>query len=415
MTVKDAYPMQNMQEIFHRLESAKYYSIIDLKDAYFQIPLKEESRNYTAFRTSKGLFRFKVCPFGLTNAPFTMCRLMNKAIGFDLQPNVFVYLDDIVVATKTLPEHFHLLKVIADRLKKAGLTISLEKSKFCKKQVMYLGYLLSEHGVAIDESRIQPILDYARPKTVKDIRRLMGLAGFYQKFIGNYSRITTPITDLLKKNKKKVEWTTEAEEAFNELKAALTSAPILGNPDFTKQFVIESDASDNAIGAALVQEQDGQTRIISYFSKKLSTTQKKYAAVEKECLAVLLAIDNFRHYVEGTRFRVVTDARSLLWLFKIGAESGNSKLLRWALRIQSYDIELVYRKGKSNITADCLSRSLDTISVSTLDPQYEELENKIKTNPTQYQNYRIIDGQIYKYCTGSKKQTDSRFAWKRYP
>lgn len=415
MTEKDAYPMQNMQEIFHRLERAKYYSIIDLKDAYFQIPLKEESRNYTAFRTSKGLFRFKVCPFGLTNAPFTMCRLMNKAIGFDLQPNVFVYLDDIVVATETLPDHFRLLEIVAERLKSAGLTISLEKSKFCKRQVMYLGYLLSERGVEIDQARIQPILDYARPKTVKDIRRLMGLAGFYQKFIGNYSRITSPITDLLKKNKKKIVWTTEADSAFTELKAALTSAPILGNPDFTKQFTIESDASDNAVGAALVQEQNGETRIISYFSKKLSNTQRKYAAVEKECLAVLLAIDNFRHYVEGTRFKVVTDARSLLWLFKMGAESGNSKLLRWALRIQSYDIELVYRKGKNNVTADCLSRSLDIISVLPLDPLYEDLINKIKTDPIKFQEYRVLDDQIYKYCVCPKKQSDSRFAWKRYP
>ncbi|XP_055621960.1 uncharacterized protein LOC129765578 [Toxorhynchites rutilus septentrionalis] len=412
MTVKDAYPMQNMQDIFHRLENAKFFSVIDLKDAYFQIPLKEECRNFTAFRTSKGLFRFKVCPFGLTNAPFTMCRLMNKVIGFDLQPNVFVYLDDVVVATKTLNEHFKLLRIIAGRLKAARLTISLEKSKFCQRKVMYLGYLLSEHGVAIDESRIQPILDYARPKTVKDVRRLMGLAGFYQKFISNYSEITTPITNLLKKDKKKISWTEEAETAFNKLKSALISAPILGNPDFSKPFTIESDASDNAIGAALVQELEGQTRIISYFSKKLSNTQRKYAAVEKECLAVLMAIDHFRHYVEGTKFRIVTDARSLLWLFKIGAESGNSKLLRWALRIQSYDVELVYRKGKNNITADCLSRSIETVTVTSLDPQYDDLMSQIEANPIQFKDYKVIDGRIYKYCKSQNKRSDPRFAWK---
>lgn len=414
MTVKDTYPIRNMLEIFQRLERAKFFSIIDLKDAYFQIPLKEECRNFTAFRTSKGLFRFKVCPFGVTNAPFTMCRLMDKVIGFDLMPAVFVYLDDIVVASNTLEEHMKLLKEVATRLKTANLTISLEKSRFCRKQIKYLGYLLTEKGVSIDSSRIAPILDYARPKNVKDVRRLLGLAGFYQRFIRNYSRITVPITDLLKKCKKKFCWTDEAEEAFMELKSVLTSAPILANPDFTKTFTIESDASDTAVGAALVQELDGETRVIAYFSKKLSRTQRAYSSVEKECLGVLLAIENFRHYVEGSHFRVVTDARSLLWLFTIGVESGNSKLLRWALKIQSYDIQLVYRKGANNITADCLSRSINVIELASLNSKHDELIEKIKNDPQKHPDYRITDGQIYRYTTTAKAD-DPRFRWKLVP
>ncbi|XP_062537882.1 uncharacterized protein LOC134206209 [Armigeres subalbatus] len=366
LTVKDSYPMRNMQDIFRRLGKARYFSVIDLKDAYFQIPLKEESRNFTAFRTSEGVFRFKVLPFGVINAPFTMSRLMDRALGFDLEPRVFVYLDDIVIATETLEEHLRLLEIVGNRLRLAGLTISLEKSRFCRKQVMYLGYLLNEHGIAIDSGRIQPILDYARPKTQEDIRRLLGLAGFYQRFIKEYSRVVAPITDLLTKENRKFTWSKEAEEAFRELKSILTSAPILGNPDFNKVFTIESDASDRAVGAALVQEQEGVTKVISYFSKKLNRTQRRYSAVEKECLGVLSAIQHFRHYIEGTKFRVVTDARSLLWLFNIGTESGNAKLMRWALRIQAYDFDLEYRKGKSNITADCLSRSIevDVLTIS---------------------------------------------------
>ncbi|XP_058816579.1 uncharacterized protein LOC131679847 [Topomyia yanbarensis] len=414
-TKKDSYPMRNMGEIFHRLGKAKYYSVVDLKDAYFQIPLKEESRDYTAFRTPQGLFRFKVCPFGLTNAPFTMCRLMDRVIGFDLEPNVFVYLDDIVIATNSFSEHVRLLKIVAERLAKANLTISLDKSRFCRKQVTYLGYLLTESGVSIDNSRISPILDYARPKNVKDIRRLLGLAGFYQRFIRDYSRIVAPISDLLKKSKKKFVWTEAAEIAFGELKAALVSAPILGNPDFGKPFTIESDASDNAVGAALIQHVDDQPRVIAYFSKKLSSTQRKYASVEKECLGVLLAIEHFRHYVEGSRFKVVTDARSLLWLFTIGVESGNSKLLRWALKIQSYDIELEYRKGKNNILADCLSRSVETIFTLTADVEHQELATKIQTDPASFPDFRVIDGLILKYVKGNGKVEDTRFQWKRYP
>lgn len=417
MTVKDSYPMRNMQDIFRQLGKAKFFTVIDLKDAYFQIPLKKESRNFTAFRTAKGVFRFKVLPFGLMNAPFTMSRLMDKAIGFDLEPHVFVYLDDIVIASNTFEEHLRLLKIVAERLRKAGLTMSIEKSRFCRKQVVYLGYLLNENGVAIDASQIQPILDYAQPKTQEDIRRLMGLAGFYQRFIKNYSAITAPITDLLTKENKKFKWTKEAEDGFRQLKSVLTSAPILSNPDFSRMFTIESDASDRAIGAALVQEQEGVTKVISYFSKKLNRTQRRYSAVEKECLGVLSAIQHFRHYVEGTKFRVVTDARSLLWLFNVGTETGNAKLLRWALRIQAYDFDLEYRKGKANITADCLSRSIeiDTITVAEPDFEYEDLIDKIQAEPGKHPDFRVIDGQVYRYTKTNDRQSDPRFAWKLIP
>lgn len=414
-TKKDSYPMRNMVEIFNRLGKARYYSVVDLKDAYFQIPLKENSRDYTAFRTSQGLYRFKVLPFGLTNAPFTMSRLMDRVIGFDLEPNVFCYLDDIVVASETFEDHTRLLRTVGERLRKAGLTISLDKSRFCRKRVTYLGYLLTDEGVSIDNSRISPILDYARPRNVKDIRRLLGLAGFYQRFIREYSRIVAPISDLLKKSKKKFEWTESAEAAFNELKAALVSAPILGNPDFSRTFTIESDASDNAVGAALVQEFEDGPRVIGYFSKKLSSTQRKYASVEKECLGVLLAINHFRHFIEGSRFKVVTDARSLLWLFTIGVESGNAKLLRWALKIQSHDIELEYRKGKNNVLADCLSRSVETLLAISTDQDYQEMIVKIQQDSENHSDYRVVDGQIYKFVKKCGKVEDPRFQWKRYP
>lgn len=249
---------------------------------------------------------------------------------------------------------------------------------------------------------------------MKDVRRLLGLAGFYQRFIKNYSRIAVPITNLLKKTKKKFEWTEEAEEAFTELKSVLSSVPILANPDFSKSFTMESDASDTAVGAALIQELEGENRIIAYFSKKLSRTQRAYSSVEKECLGVLLVIENFRHYVEGTHFRVVTDARSLLWLFTIGVESGNSKLLRWALKIQSYDIQLEYRKGCSNITADCLSWSINLLELATQD-EYNELVEEIKADPAKFSDFRVTDGTIFRFVKCAKRNEDPRFNWKIYP
>lgn len=411
VTKKDAYPMRNMAEIFHRLKKAKYFSIVDLKDAYFQIPLKENSRNYTAFRTPKGLFRFKVVPFGLKNAPFTMSRLMNLAIGFDLEPNVFIYLDDIVIATENLKEHFRLLKEVATRLRKAGLTISVEKSRFCRKQVRYLGYLLTENGLSIDSAKLEPILNYPRPKTLREVRRLMGLIGFYQKFISRYSHVTSPITDLLKKTKR-FKWSDEAEQALGELKSVLTSAPVLANPDYSRPFIIETDASQLAAGAALLQEFDEGKRIIGYYSKKLSSTQRKYSATEKECLAVLLAVENFRHYIEGATFTVITDAKSITWLFSISAANANSRLLRWALRLQSYDFVLQYRKGKENVLADCLSR-IESIDVT--DQDYKALIDLIIKSPDKYNSFMVSGNRIYKHIEEVGKLKDKRFEWKYYP
>lgn len=411
ITKKDAYPMRNMSEIFHRLQKAKYFSVVDLKDAYFQIPLKENSRNFTAFRTPKGLFRFKVVPFGLKNAPFTMTRLMNRAIGFDLEPRVFIYLDDIVIVSETLEEHLLLLKEVAARLRKAGLTISVEKSRFCRKQVRYLGYLLTENGLSIESCKLEPILNYPRPKTVREVRRLMGLMGFYQKFIPRYSHLTAPITDLLKKSKK-FKWSEAAEEALEQLKAVLTSAPVLTNPDYTRPFIIETDASQLAVGAALLQEFDDGKRIIGYFSKKLSSTQRKYSATERECLGVLLAVENFRHYIEGSTFIVETDAKSITWLFSLSAANANSRLLRWALKLQSYDFTLQYRKGKDNILADCLSR-IETITLK--DGNYNDLIEGILKDPVKYKDFMVKGKRVYKHVADSSKLSDKRYEWKYYP
>ena len=182
---------------------------------------------------------------------------------------------------------------------------------FCQRKIKYLGYIITEDGLSIDPEKIKAVLDYPIPKSVKDIRRLLGIAGFYQKFINQYSDITAPISDLLKKGKK-VLWTEDANCAFLKLKSALVTAPILANPDFEMPFIIETDSSDQAIGAVLTQIQKGERKCLAYYSKKLSSTQRRYSATERECLAVLLSIENFRHFVEGTRFVVQTDAMSFL-------------------------------------------------------------------------------------------------------
>lgn len=415
ITKRDVYPFPNMVNILERLEKSKFFSIIDLKDAYHQVVLDPKCRDFTAFRTGKGLFRYKTMPFGLLNSGATLCRLMNRVLKFDLQPRVFVYLDDIIVTSNSFEEHLQLLEIVAHRLRDANLTISIEKSMFCKKSVKYLGYILSEHGLSVDSAKIEPILSYPAPKSVREIRRVLGLAGFYQRFIANYSEIAAPISDLLKKNKGKFKWTEEADKALLKLKSALTSPPILANPNFELPFSIETDSSDLAVGAVLTQQINGQRRCIAYFSKKLSTTQRKYSATERECLAMLMAIEHFRHFVDATKFTIITDAMSLTFLKSMSINSKSPRIARWAMKIQGYDIEFEYKKGKDNISADALSRSIFAIKTNLPDVPYDEFKHLIVKYPEKYIDFKVVDEKIYKFVTNAAKAEDPTFRWKYFP
>lgn len=413
MTKRDEFPIPNMTQILQRIKKVRFFSVIDLTESYYQVELNEEAKNKTAFRTNKGLYRFKVMPFGLTNAPATMCRLMSKVLGHDLEPFVYVYLDDIIITSETFEEHIRLIRCVAERLRNSGLTINILKSKFCQTSIKYLGYVLSDEGLATDVAKIQPILDYPAPRTVKDVRRLLGLAGFYQKFVRCYSDITTPITNLLKKGRKKFLWTQEADEALQKLKEALVSAPILANPDFEQPFIIETDSSDLAIGSVLTQIQGGERKCIAYFSKKLSSTQRRYSATERECLAVLLSIENFRHFVEGNRFVVQTDAMSLTFLQTMSIESKSPRIARWALKLSKYDVVLQYKKGSENISADALSRSVFEVKASLPDPYLEGLRKMVETEPGRFSDFKVVDGEVYKFVTNPSGSEDPAFRWKQ--
>lgn len=412
LTKRDDFPIPNMSLILQRIKRARYFSVIDLTESYYQVELDDEAKNKTAFRTNKGLYRFKVMPFGLTNAPATMARLMVKVLGHDLEPFVYVYLDDIILTSESLDEDLRLIRIVGERLTKAGLTINILKSKFCKTSIRYLGYVLSEKGLSMDAAKIQPILDYATPRNVKDVRRLLGLAGFYQKFIKNYSEITVPITDLLKKGRRKFDWTKEAEDAFQKLKEALVSSPILANPDFSQTFIIETDSSDLAVGSVLVQIINGERKCIAYYSKKLSSTQKRYSATERECLAVFLSIENFRHFVEGHRFIVQTDAMSLTFLQTMSIESKSPRIARWALKLSKYDVELQYKQGSENVSADALSRSIYLLEKELPDPYVQGLKQQIERHPDQFRDFKVVDGRVFKFLTNSTLPEDPAFRWK---
>lgn len=248
----------------------------------------------------------------------------------------------------------------------------------------------------MDKSRLEAIENFPRPKCVKDIQRLMGLAGWYRRFIKDFSEITAPISELEKKSVK-FDWNEEREIAFKKLIAALTSAPILANPRYDLPFEIQADASKTACGAVLVQYQDEGERVIAYMSQKFTATQQKYHVTELECLAVILAIERFRPYIEGTHFKVITDHHALIWLKNLKDPTG--RLARWSLRLQAYDFTLVHRKGKFHVVPDALSRSIGAINASrnfdTQDEWYLRHKRLAIEKPQEYDNFKIQNELLY--------------------
>lgn len=398
-TKKNRYPLPNLNRVFARIPECKFVSTIDLKDAFFQVPILEEDKHKTAFIVpGRGLFEFNVMCFGLCNAAQTQQELMDKTLGHKYDDKVFCYLDDIVVCSKTFEEHMEMLSYVADRLLMAGLTINVKKSVFCKKELKFLGNILGEEGLKPDPDKYAAILNYPVPRTVKDVRRLIGAASWFRKFIPNFATIVAPITDLIKKKPSKIQWNPAAQEAFEKLKTLLISSPILIAPCFDRRFYVECDASDVGIGSVLIQKDDeGSDHVVAYFSRKLTKGERKFSVTERECLAVLAAIEKFRYYIEGSDFEIITDHASLIWLMNLKDPVG--RLGRWAMKLQSHTDCIKHRKGKDHVVPDALSRAIveDVGRIDIVcDQWYTNLYKNISDDPSKYPKFKLKDGQIFK-------------------
>ena len=408
VTKKDSYPLPKVSDILDQLRDARFITSIDLKSAYFQIPLDEESKEKTAFIVpGKGLFQFKRMPQGLSTSPATWQRFIDKVLGEDLKPFVFVYLDDIIIVSQTFENHLILLDKVLSRLEKAGLTINLEKSKFCRKELKYLGFVVNEKGLHVDPEKVEAINSFKRPRTKKQLKRFIGMASWYRRFVPSFSSIMCPL-HALTSDKNPFKWSSDCELAFESIKEKLISAPVLICPDFSKPFDLYCDASGVGLGAILSQE--GQ--VVAYASRSLSAAERKYFSTELECLAVLWAIEKFRGYLEGYHFNVITDHASLVWLNNLKDPAG--RLGRWAVRLQQYDFNIIHRKGKEHQAPDALSRNplplegdtidcidfvdLDLVSVtdSVQDNWYLNLKEKILREPNNYPHWKVEGSQILK-------------------
>ncbi|XP_078515987.1 uncharacterized protein LOC144781172 [Lissotriton helveticus] len=354
----DTYPLPRVDEMVERIGKARYISTLDLCKGYWQIPLREEDRKKTAFSTPEGLYQFLVLPFGLHGAPATFQRAMNHI----LRPHTLyagAYLDDIVIYSDDWSQHLDHLSKVVTSLGTYGFTINPAKTTLAAQTVKYLGYLLGEGVIRPQKNKTEAIQSLPFPQTKRDLRAFLGFLGYYRRFVPNFSQRAAPLTDLLKKTAK-----TESVlrtpspslwHAFNDLKSALTSSPVLVSPDYSQRFLLQTDASEQGLGAVLSQTDPfGNERPILYLSRKQFPREKNYAVVEKEALAIKWAVESLRYYLEGREFTIYTDHAPLEWMAR--NKGHNDRVLRWFLSLQPYRFTTVHRKGVDQGNADYLSR-----------------------------------------------------------
>ena len=413
VTEKDAYPLPQVTATLDKLRGARYLTTLDLKSGYWQVPLTPDSRPVTAFTVpGKGLMQFRVMPFGLHSAPATFQRLLDNIIGPALEPHVFVYLDDIIIISQDFEGHLKLLAEVFRRLREAHLRLNPEKCRFCVDRLTYLGHVVDRGGIRTDPEKVSAVSQWPAPQSVKQIRQFLGMASWYRRFIKSFSTISAPLTRLTKKNAKWT-WGDEETEAFNTLKTALTTAPVLACPDFDRRFYLQTDASTSGLGAVLTQYHEDGERVIAYASRTLNGAERNYSATELECLAVVWGIRRMRTYLEGYAFTVITDHQSLRWLQKM--ESPTGRLARWLFELQQFEFEIKYRKGTLNRVADALSRQPELAAIQVHKCRwYTRIVDTVRRDPAAYPDFRIEGGKLYKHILHSLnfKEIPSTTQWK---
>ena len=367
-TVSDCYPIPRIDELMDMVgrRHATVFSSLDLMKGYHQVRMEESSKPKTAFTCHLGLYQYRRMPFGLTNAPATFQRLMGTLFGGKDWDFVFVYLDDILIASKTLQEHLIHLQKVAQRLRESGLRLKPSKCMFATNQIEYLGHTLTTKGVKPNESNIQAVAEFPQPKTIKEVRSFLGMANFYRRHIPSMATMARPLTDLTRHDKatgKPVPfiWSEECQRAFEEIKKLLISAPLLHPPDWEKQFYLWTDASLTGFGCVLEQEDaDGKRVPVAYASRTTSDAEKKYGITELEVAALVYALEHFEVYLLGNHFTVYTDHKALVQSYLPYLKSqAKGMLARWYVRIARFlpGMKMEHKPGSSNIVADALSRA----------------------------------------------------------
>jgi transposase InsO family protein len=373
VTCKDAYPLPRIETCLDALAGAKYFSAFDLRSGFHQILLEPASRDRTSFVTRGGTYRFVTMPFGLCNAPATCQRLMDLVMtGINFQ-KVLVYMDDIVLFSSTVEEHLSRLVELLTRLRGANLKLKPSKCQLLRREIAFLGHIVSQEGLSVDPAKIESVTQWPVPESVTEVRGFIGLCSYYRKFILGFAEIARPLHALTGKGVPFI-WSRECQGAFDTLKKCLTSTPILTMPTDSDGYILDTDASNRSIGAVLSQVQDGQERVIAYASKLLSGPERNYCVTRKELLAIVYYVKHFRPYLLGRSFKVRTDHAALQWLRKTPEPIGQQA--RWLEILEEFNFSVEHRPGLRHGNADALSR----IPCKQCAVTYEEVEIEPETS-----------------------------------
>ena len=358
ITVKNKYPLPRVDELFDRLHGARYFSKLDLRSGYWQIRVREEDVHKTAFRSRYGSYEWLVLPMGLTNAPATFMHLMNQIFREYLDQFVIVFLDDVLIYSRTLAEHRRHVRLALDVLRKHQLFAKDSKCEFFRDHIDFLGHRVDREGVHMMEDKVRAIREWPTPTSIEEVRSFLGMVGYYRKFIANFSSIAAAMTQLLKKGTH-FEWTAKLETSFRKLIHATTTAPTLILPDPQRPYVITADACGFGIGACLMQDHGKGLQPIAFLSKKLTEAELKYQNHERELLALYRTLKEWRHYLYGSQFTLKTDHRNLVWLMT--QKHLSARQMHWLQYFQDFGgvIPIEHVAGRLNGVADGLSRRAD--------------------------------------------------------
>ena len=367
VTIKNRYPLSRIDDLFDQLRGARVYSKIDLRTGYHQLRVRDTDIPKTTFRMRYGHFEFTVMPFGLTNAPAAFMDLMHRIFQPYFDQFVVVFVDDILIYSQSEWEHEYHLRIVLQLLRDHQLYAKFSKCEFWLTEVRFLGHVVSASGVSVDPEKVEAVMTWERPKSVFEIRSFLGLAGYYRRFIEDFSRIAAPMTRLTRKEVK-FEWDDRCEVAFQELKRRLTSAPILIVPDRGQGYTVYCDASRVGLGCVLMQS----GRVVAYGSRQLKNHEHNYPTHDMELAAVVFALKIWRHYLYGEEFEVYSDHKSLKYIFT--QRDLNMRQRRWMEFLEDYDFTLHYHPGKANVVADALSQKSRGALASIASREWRMLE-----------------------------------------
>jgi hypothetical protein len=356
VTVKNRYPLPLISSLLDRLKGAQVFSKLDLHGAYNLVRVAKKDQWKTAFRTRYGHYEYRVMPFGLTNAPALFQSLMQDIFREYLDVFVVIYLDDILIFSKDEAEHKRHVKMVLQKLKEHGLYVKKSKCEFHVSKTTFLGVKISKDGIQMEESKVKAVLEWKPPSSTKGLQRFLGFSNYYRRFVQDYSKLILPLTALLK-NDVKFEWSVDCQKAFDTLKEKFSTAPILMYPDQSKKFIVETDASDFALGAVLSQlDADGVTHPVAFHSRKLDKCEINYEIHDKELLAIKDAFEVWRHYLIGAQHQVevITDHHNLEYFMT--SKKLTRRQVRWSLFFADFDFVIKYRPGRSAVLPDALSR-----------------------------------------------------------